>query len=164
MVEMNRRFDEIEQWYFSDTLKLNDEFHSGGMYYILKMMAWYGQFGAVPRSIGQMMGSLLCPAIEAWRAANRRQEAEFSLLHLLFALEAYHRDNGGKYPDTLDALLGRYIDAIPLDPFSGESFRYIVEPPGYLLYSVGPNGIDEDGRDRSDTPKGDDLRRRVPIR
>jgi hypothetical protein len=37
-----------------------------------------------------------------------------------------------------------------------------LEPPGFLLYSVGPNGIDEEGRDRNDDPKGDDIRRRVP--
>ena len=30
--------------------------------------------------------------------------------------------------------------------------------------AVGPNGIDEDGRDRSDAPRGDDIRRRVPLR
>jgi len=108
------------------------------------------------------MGSLYCPAIEACRAAHWRQETEVLLTRLLFALEAYHRDTGS-YPDVLDDLLGRYIDEIPLDPFSGESFRYILEPPGYLLYSVGPNGMDEDGRDRSDTPKGDDIRRRVPL-
>jgi len=74
------------------------------------------------------------------------------------------RDNDGKYPEALDDLLGRFISGIPLDPFSGEPFRYVLEERGYLLYSVGPNGIDEEGRGYSDTPRGDDIRRRVPLR
>jgi hypothetical protein len=65
------------------------------------------------------------------------------------------------YPGGLNDLQERYLAEIPLDPFSGESFRYIVEPPDYLLYSVGPNGIDEEGRGSSDVPKGDDIRCRA---
>ena len=36
---------------------------------------------------------------------------------------------------------------------------------GFLLYSVGPNGIDEQGMNRSDPPNyaGDDLRIRTPL-
>lgn len=70
-----------------------------------------------------------------------------------------------------------YLDAIPTDVRRGSPFRYRVlkdEPQGrtYLLYSVGPNGVDDDGRnsrrerwrDRSDLPslpeegfRGDDY-------
>ena len=157
----NQRFDEFEQWYFSDDMELDYEDYSTSVF--LKNVVWYGYFGVIPRSIGPMMADLLIPAVEAWRTANQRQEAEVFLLRLMFALEAYHRDNAQKYPEALDDLLGRYIDEIPLDPFSGEPFRYILEERGFLLYSVGPNGIDEDGRDRSDAPRGDDIRRRVPL-
>ena len=66
------------------------------------------------------------------------------------------------HPDALDDLRGRFLDEIPLDPFSGEAFRYVVESEGFLLYSVGPNGIDEEGRNQQDIPKGDDVRRRKP--
>ena len=165
MKTVNQHFDELEQWYFSDDLELNYE-DLGSMYDIFKKFAWYGQFGMIPHLIGPMMVNLLTPAIEAWRTANKRQEAEISLLRLLFALEAYHRDNG-EYPEALDDLLGHTIDEMPLEPFSsnpaGEPFRYILEERGFLLYSVGPNGIDEDGRGNNDVPKGDDIRRRLPM-
>jgi hypothetical protein len=81
----------------------------------------------------------------------------------MFALEAYQRDHDGNYPATVEDLRGRFINEIPLDPFSGDLFRYVVEESGFLLYSVGPNGMDEEGRGNGDTPKGDDIRRRMPI-
>ena len=85
--------------------------------------------------------------------------AHVSLTHLVFALEAYRRDNGD-YPDGLDALRERYIAEIPIDPFSGKAFRYVKEGENYLLYSVGSNGVDDEGRNHNDEPKGDDIRRR----
>jgi len=161
---VNQRFDELEQWYFSDDMELVYEDPIGDKYYFLKKFFWYGHFGVAQRLMSPILIDMLCPAVEAWRTANKRQEAEVSLLRLVFALEAHHRDNDGKYPEVLDDLQGRYMDEIPLDPFSGESFRYILEDGGFLLYSVGPNGIDEEGRGYNDTPKGDDLRRRMPLR
>jgi len=164
MEMVNQRFDEFELWYFSDGMELDYEDYSTSLF--LKNVVWYGYFGAIPRLIGQAMADLLTPAVEAWRTSHQRQEAEVSLMRLMFALEAYHRDNG-EYPAALDDLLGHYIDEIPLDPFAsnpaGEAFRYILEEPGFLLYSVGPNGVDEEGRGNNDVPKGDDIRRRVPL-
>jgi hypothetical protein len=40
---------------------------------------------------------------------------------------------------------------------------YLPGQKGYLLYSVGPNGEDEDGRGPDDTPPGDDLSLGVPL-
>jgi hypothetical protein len=48
--------------------------------------------------------------------------------------------------------------------FSGGPLSWRPEKDGYLLYSVGPNGRDEDGRGREDDPPGDDLRVRMPVR
>lgn len=39
------------------------------------------------------------------------------------------------------------MPAVPLDPFSGEPFIYKRCDKGYLLYSVGANGTDDDGDD-----------------
>jgi len=159
---VNQRFDEFEHWYFSDDHELVYEIAEFDIYGFLKTVAWYGYCGVVSRSFGPMLIDLLCPAVEAWRSALQRCEVDAMLTRLLFALEAYHRDNG-EYPSALDDLQGRYIDEIPLDPFSGEAFRYILEEGGFLLYSVGPNGIDENGRNQADNPKGDDIRRRMPV-
>jgi hypothetical protein len=159
MIEINRAFDEMERRFFEGLPKPERGFSD--IDNIFWFIAWYGKYAGIPTAIGRMMGDLVVPTLDAARASFTTRRATAAMTRLVFALEAYHRDNGN-YPEALDDLLEHYIDELPLDPFSGEAFRYIVESEGYLLYSVGPNGIDEDGRGRGDDPRGDDIRRRVP--
>lgn len=51
----------------------------------------------------------------------------------------------GELPDVLDALVPLYGDQIPEDPFTGEPLVYRREALGYTVYSVGANGVDDDG-------------------
>lgn len=52
----------------------------------------------------------------------------------------------GKLPAALTELSPRYIAALPLDPLTGENYRYRREADGgYRLISPGWNLIDEDG-------------------
>ena len=52
---------------------------------------------------------------------------------------------------------------IPGDLFSGTALIYRPTENGYLLYSVGVNGKDEEGRSHSDEPPGDDIVVRMPL-
>lgn len=71
---------------------------------------------------------------------------------ILCALAA-HRARHGAYPDTLDALVPTYLDAIPTDPITGKAFIYrrLLEPDDagrtILLYSFGEDGDDDNGRE-----------------
>ena len=51
----------------------------------------------------------------------------------------------GRLPDSLDALVPKYLDALPLDPFDERPLRYMRGDYGYLVYSIGPNLQDEQG-------------------
>jgi hypothetical protein len=52
---------------------------------------------------------------------------------------------------------------VPGDLFSGKTLIYHRTENGYLFYSVGPNGIDEQGRWYNDEPPGDDPNVRMPM-
>jgi RNA polymerase sigma factor (sigma-70 family) len=95
------------------------------------------------------------------RVADRIEQVERNL-HLAFALAAYRAEHG-RYPEKLSALAPRYLAAVPTDLFSGQTLLYRPSDKGYLLYSVGANGVDEEGRGADDTPRGDDLVIRVPL-
>jgi hypothetical protein len=41
--------------------------------------------------------------------------------------------------------VANYLASIPDDDFVGQPFHYQPLPHGYLLYSVGPNTIDDGG-------------------
>jgi hypothetical protein len=96
------------------------------------------------------------------RATDQAQQRERNL-RLGLALATYRGDHG-RYPAHLDALVPDYLERIPGDLFSQSALIYRPSKTGgYLLYSVGVNGLDENGRQASDTPPGDDIRVRMPI-
>ncbi len=167
MTRLNRRFDEMERQFFNDTSELNDKREIPDMYEILKTLAWYGQIGAPSALIARTMEGMLFATYEPWRISLKKRQTEAVLTYLAFALEAYRREHG-HYPERLVDLPEHEIDEVSVDPFSKAPFRYLLKPsadgePGFLLYSVGPNGIDEDGRGWADDPRGDDIRRRMPL-
>jgi hypothetical protein len=86
-------------------------------------------------------------------------DQNFNNLTIAFALHAFKKDTG-KYPPKLADLAPKYLPAIPDDLFSGKPLVYKPSDHGYLLYSVGPNGKDDGGRD---TPDSDDLVVRMPV-
>jgi len=70
--------------------------------------------------------------------------AQENLVLAKYALEAYLAEYG-EYPDTLQRLVPKILKTAPLDPYTQESLKYQKSAMGYLLYSVGPDGEDNQG-------------------
>ncbi|MHC4713269.1 MAG: hypothetical protein ACYTAN_08380 [Planctomycetota bacterium] len=64
----------------------------------------------------------------------------------------------GRWPDRLDELVGRYIEAVPLDPMTGAPLIYKVLDDGIVVYSVGKNGKDDGGKPDLVRPAKSDIR------
>lgn len=89
-----------------------------------------------------------------WKSATLR------LLALQMELEL-HVGEHGNAPDSLDAIAKRYPEIV-LDPFAPKPARFLYRARGreFEIYSVGPNGIDDGGRQfwtPVDFVKGDQL-------
>jgi hypothetical protein len=68
------------------------------------------------------------------------------LLITELALQAYRLERG-HHPERLESLVPDYIESMPVDPFAGQPLRYRLGEDGqYVLYSVGPDGSDDDGQ------------------
>jgi len=73
-------------------------------------------------------------------------------LPLFLAIERYLLDNN-RLPETLDALIPKYLDVLPIDPFTGKPllFRPSIDQSNpdksrsYSIYSAGRNQIDDGG-------------------
>ena len=83
-----------------------------------------------------------------YESADRAQ-MRLSGLELALALQLHYRERH-EFPASLGQLVERgYLKSIPIDTFGkGEPFRYRRESPsdrGATLWSVGPDGIDQDG-------------------
>ncbi len=112
------------------------------------------------KAIGDVLVSLLFPAVVRVQQANERVQQIHTNLQAAFALAAYHNENEA-YPKKLASLVPKYLPRQPKDLFSGKDLVYRVRDGGYLLYSVGVNEKDEGGRTYEDNPPGDDLRVRM---
>ncbi|MBC7805913.1 MAG: hypothetical protein H7145_07155 [Akkermansiaceae bacterium] len=83
------------------------------------------------------------------RAKFVGNEAGDALLRAALALRIYQLRNG-KYPKNLSALVAaKIMPAVPDDPFAfpGKPLLYKPLPSGkYLLYSIGPDSVDDNGK------------------
>jgi hypothetical protein len=108
-----------------------------------------------------MLVSMLPSRLEKVKQAEERAEQVQRNLVIAFALAAY-RDDTGRYPDSLDKLVPKYLEGIPNDLFTGKPLRYRLTEEGYLLYSVGVNGVDDNGIEKNEEMDADDLSVRMP--
>jgi hypothetical protein len=108
------------------------------------------------------------------------------------ALRIWQLEHGGRYPETLNALVPGLLPTLPPDPYSGQPFRYRraggqkilplglsglattilgessrsqqTRPEQWLLYSVGPNRIDNGAIvDYETNPASSDLIFPLPL-
>jgi len=113
------------------------------------------------QKIGAMYVALLMPAFQKVNdAADRAGQIHRNGL-LATALGAHFADHK-KYPDTLAELVQKYLAKIPEDVFGAKAMIYKSTAEGYLLYSVGVNGIDDGGQLISEDSRGDDIGVRMP--
>ncbi len=95
----------------------------------------------------------LVPGYEALLRTDNIAVASDRVMTVVLAIERYRLAHG-RPPDALSDLVPDWIDAVPLDPFDGQTLRYRPLEPGYVVYSVGPDGEDGGGR-RTGQPDGD---------
>jgi hypothetical protein len=92
--------------------------------------------------VGDVMLSLLLPAVSAAQHAEDRSLTSLRLIQVAAAL-AIHRSESGDYPNSLSDLSEELRGALPVDPFSEKPFHYERRGDGYVLWSVGQNLADD---------------------
>ena len=114
------------------------------------------------RQLADCIASICMPFLSQVSIVSARVQTEGIVLQTAGALAAYRADTG-KFPETLDALVPKYLPTVPPDAFDSQPLKYSRTADGFLLYSVGDNGKDEGGKtDRSAKPEVDDIAIRVP--
>ncbi|MFO1500693.1 MAG: ABC transporter permease subunit [Verrucomicrobiota bacterium] len=70
---------------------------------------------------------------------------QLRVAQIAVAVERYRVTSGGQIPLTLDALVPRLLAKVPDDPFDQQHLRYNPLNPGYVIYGVGSDGVDNGG-------------------
>lgn len=114
-------------------------------------------------ALSDLARALLTPDYLSAFAEDAMAEQAHRNLRVAAALALHYRATG-QYPDDLTALVPNYLPAVPLDLFSSKPLIYKRMGDGYLLYSVGPNEIDDGGKSAEYRDEmGDDLSVRMPL-
>ncbi len=109
------------------------------------------------------MTSLLLPAVRAASNAEDQQRQRLANLEATLALFDFHAE-AGEFPESLEALVPIFADAVPGDLFSGKPLNYRRTADGFELYSVGRNETDDGGRTFGEENPGDDLVVRISLK
>ncbi len=97
-------------------------------------------------SFSQPLTTLLVPRLERMFELHHAAIARRRLSAAAIAVRMYKIDHGSR-PESLEDLVPKYLLKVPQDPMDepGKSIRYINDPETPRLYSVGQNGLDEQG-------------------
>lgn len=93
-----------------------------------------------------MILAIVCPSVDRYWFTDTYCQARNRLLTTALALQAYRADHGA-YPASLADLSPAYLKSIPSDPFALKgAFGYRREGERYVLWSVGPDCSDDNGK------------------
>jgi hypothetical protein len=102
---------------------------------------------------------------DLWQARSMRQgarknhdlaAAHLRLLIVELALRSYKCDQGSG-PGNLTQLVPKYFRQVPTDPFSGKPLIYRLSGTNWLLYSLGPDRVDDGGKPIGKSQKTGDV-------
>ena len=87
----------------------------------------------------------LLPALDQAFVSALEAQHQVEIAKLAIALERYYLANK-VYPERLTELAPEFTSTEPVDPMTGDSWKYERhQPNGFLLYSLGQNGKDDGG-------------------
>jgi len=96
-----------------------------------------------------VLSHLLCSSMDGVVSSDCKHKASLRAARTALAVERYRLAHD-KLPGTLDELVPEFLDAPPKDPFDGKPLRYRMLEKGYMVYSIGPNGKDDGGKEEAE--------------
>ena len=105
--------------------------------------------------VSGLFTQILAPSLSQAVKVEAKAEASDECARMGVAMTLYRLDHGS-LPNKLTELVPNYLDAIPIDPFDGKLLRLVIRNNNWIIYSVGPNGIDDGGVGNDEMQKGKD--------
>ena len=90
------------------------------------------------------IGAIFFPSMLKALAAATRAETTESCARVAVAMTRYRLDHGAP-PTKLDQLVPAYLDTVPIDPYDGNPLRLNAVGGALVIYSIGPDGMDNGG-------------------
>lgn len=94
---------------------------------------------------GNVLLRLLLPAVSKANDNLAAQRFDLDGAAIAIALARFHAVHGA-WPTSLDALVPEFLPTVPIDPETTLPYRYDLRGTGPVVWSTGPDGIDDGGR------------------
>ncbi len=91
-----------------------------------------------------ILSGMLLPALSRLTVREADGLARLRVAQSALAIERFRLANR-RLPKELNELIPSFLSVVPIDPFDGAQLRYKLRPKGYVVYSVGADGRDDDG-------------------
>ncbi len=98
----------------------------------------------VPELIADILVIMLLPGLKRCSIHSGRAQARERFIITTLAVRLFKMEKG-RWPEKLDELVPEYLENVPLDPFGLEPLRYKKREGKWIIYSIGPDGIDDGG-------------------
>jgi hypothetical protein len=104
------------------------------------------------------LARVMTPAIARLAVIDCRNLVRIDAASVALAVERYRRLADGKLPESLNDLVPKFLESVPIDLFDGKQLKYKKLDPGFVIYSVGEDEQDDGGKERqSGTTKPWDI-------
>ena len=97
-------------------------------------------------SMGDANAKACLLVLASFRTKLLRHIARLRTAAVAVAAESYRKTHQGRWPEKLSELTPELLRELPLDPYDGEPLRYHVQDDSIVIYSVGPDLVDDGGR------------------
>ncbi len=115
---------------------------------------------AAPTGKLKIYSRMMLPALGKAIHKAAEDQARLRLAQTAVAIERYRRAHENQPPTDLAQLVPRYLPEVLSDPFDNKPLRYALKGSGYLLHSIGPDRIDQNGEEAPKAKNGQSLPRK----
>lgn len=147
--ERDRAFEKDQEEYKEWTSQFKTRHQSPKFWQSLKTMSNAKRRELVTIHFCDLVCGIVTAAYPAAARTQSRLDMGRSLTIAGLSIAAYHADHG-RYPESLDALIPKYLDKIPRDQYVDQPVVYQRTDMGFRLYSYGENLIDDGGTEGDD--------------
>jgi len=106
------------------------------------------------RSAVHVVAGIIAPALARVTEIDQRCQMGVINARTALAIERY-RLATGRLPQDLATLVPEYLNQVPVDLFDGQAIRYRLTEPGYLVYSVGEDRQDNEGKSNGEVERNE---------
>ena len=115
---------------------------------------------AAPTGKLKLYSRMLLPALAKSILKAAKGQARLRLAQTAVAIERYRRAHDNQLPTDLAQLVPTYLPGVLSDPFDSKPLRYATKGSGYVIHSIGPDRIDQNGEEPPKSKNGLSLPRK----